>query len=143
MAPHSRRVSSGLALASSNTQKSSSTLVSNTARGEVPGVRSMQRMLGKLVESDDFERLAVRRRKEHRRSNARVQRLQPALGAHTPAVARPQAGELHFKTWRDEIVPLRSAEPQELVGDADTHRVRTPIAGPGVAVAVPIETGHR
>src|SRR4029453_14477084 len=103
----------------------------------------MQCMQGKLVDSHDFERLAVRRRKEHRRSNACVQRLQPALGAHTPTVARSQPGELQLEPGRGEIVTLRRAECQELVGDGDKNPVPTPNPGSGMSITVPIETGHR
>ncbi len=84
------------------------------------------------------------RRLEHDRGgHARFERLLPASRNDAPAIARLQPGEHPLRLGRDEVVPTRHRELQELLGHDGAHDVEADVRALGVAVPVAVEARHR
>ena len=89
-----------------------------------------------LGERDELERGGVRRLEDDGRSDARLERLLPARRDDAPAVAGPQAGEHPLRLRRDEVVPGRDRELEELLGHHRADDVEAEVRAGRVAVAV-------
>ena len=72
-----------------------------------------------------------------------LERLTPARGAETPAVAGLKAGKAELRPRRGKVVAPRFREGEELRRHLDAHRVQAQILGAGMAAARAIEPGDR
>ena len=107
------------------------------------GASLAERVRLEVRHRDELERRGVRRLEHDRRSDARLERLRPALGDDAPAVAGLEAREQPLRLRGHEVVPARAGEREELLGHDRADDVDADVAGAGPAVAVAIEPGHR
>src|SRR5947207_15337324 len=85
----------------------------------------------------------MRRFQDHRRSNARFERLLPAFHAEAPPIARQQAGKTKMRRRRGKIVSACSTEGQKLRGHLGAYDVNPDILAAGIAATVTKKTGQR
>lgn len=100
-------------------------------------------MLLEQGERHDFEGARVGGGKGHWCRDPCEQRFLPTGGAHAPAVAGLQAGEIVVGHRRGEVVAGGAAEGEKLGGDLDAHGVAAVVVGAGVAMAVAEKAGER
>lgn len=67
----------------------------------------------------------------------------PAQGAKTPAITRLEAGEIIFRSRRDEVIAGGQRESQKLIGDPGTDDMSAQIMVIRIAAAVPKKSGDR
>lgn len=100
-------------------------------------------MAAEVGQAGPLERTEVGGLEHHRRGDPGGQRLEPPIGADAPPVAGLEPGEADRGLGRREIVAVRPAEVEELLGDLGADHVGTEILGTGVATAVSVKTGER
>ena len=96
-----------------------------------------------VVEGDDVQRPLMGGGQHHRRGHPGLQRLPPAGGHHTPAVARRETGEHVFGHGGTQIVADGLLVVQEFGGHHRAHHVPADVLRSGGAPPVPVETGDR
>ena len=96
-----------------------------------------------IRERHELEGGGVRRLEHDRRRGPGLERFLPAGGDDTPAIAWLQAREHPLRLRRDEVVPARHGEREELLGHHRADRVEPEIDALGSAVAIPEVSGHR
>ena len=100
-------------------------------------------MVLEIVQRDDRERFFVRGREHHRRRDAGIERLAPASGAETSAIAGLQSGKTDFRLRRGQIVATFCGEGKKLDGHARADDMQPEILRTGVAAAVAVEARAR
>jgi hypothetical protein len=109
-------------------------------RAEV--LRDVNRILLQHSKIDYVERSDVSGCQYHWWSYTSLVGLKPALGNHTPPVARLQTRKPERWRRRDQVVADAPLLPQELRGDHCTHQMNGLIWSGGAA-AIAIEAGNR
>ena len=109
----------------------------------LPALIQIDRVPLEIVQRDDRERFFVRGREHHRRRDAGIERLAPASGAETPAIAGLQSGKTDFRLRRGQVVATFCGEREELCRHARADDVQTEIVRARVAAAVAEEAGAR
>ena len=95
-----------------------------------------------VAHRDELECGGMRRLEHDRRRDAGLERLVPALRDDAPAVSRLEPREHPLRLWRDEVVPARYRELEELLGHDRADHVESRIAA-RAAVPVAVEPRHR
>ena len=103
----------------------------------------MDRVAFEVGHRDELERRGMRRLEDDRSGHTRLERLLPAGGDDAPTVARAEPGEHPLRLRRDEIVPARYGELEELLGHDRADDVEARIDTARTAVPVAEEPGQR
>ena len=90
----------------------------------------------------DLECRLVGGGQHHRRGDARLQRLLPAVGAQAPAFARLQAREAVLRPRRAQVVAPRAAEGEEFYRHLGADDVDAEVVRAGVTAAGAVEAGQ-
>src|SRR5579859_4294901 len=105
--------------------------------------RDVHRVLLDRGQRDDLQAAFVGGGEHHRRGDAVAVGEQPVGRRHAPPVARHQPGKAERRDRGAQVVADAALVFEELGGDHRTDRVAPQVLRPGVAAAVPVETGHR
>src|SRR6516225_3732453 len=103
----------------------------------------IDRVAFEQLERDHLEGRLVRRRQPDLWRLAGLERLLPALGAQTPAIARLEAGKTECRNRCRQVVAGGFRERQKRRVDPGAHGMHPEILGSGVAAAVAVKSGHR
>jgi hypothetical protein len=105
--------------------------------------RQIDRRALEIGERAVTQRAFMGRAQHHARRLAGLECFLPARRAQAPAVAGLEAGKAIFRHRGREIVAARFGEFEKLRRRDDTDGVTADVVDPGVAAAVPVETGQR
>src|SRR5437762_11265208 len=94
-------------------------------------------------ERDIVEHALVRRLEDHARRASGFPGLDPAQHVQAPAVAVLQPAEAHLRPRRHQVVALRDAEFEELLGHLHVHEVSDAVVVVRSAAAVAEVAGER
>ena len=109
----------------------------------LPALIQIDRVPLEIVQRDDRERFFVCCREYDRRRDAGIERLAPASGAETPAIAGLQSGKTDFRLRRGQIVATFRGEREKLGRHARADDMQPEIFGTGVAATVAVKTRAR
>ena len=109
----------------------------------LPVLIQIDRVPLEIVQRDDRERFFVCCREHDRRRDAGIERLAPASGAETPAIAGLQTGKTDFRLRRGQIVATFRGEHEEFGGHARADDVQTEVVRTRVTAAVAEKAGAR
>src|SRR6267154_2705355 len=100
-------------------------------------------MSAQCLERAPLDGAGMRGGEMNRRRRARFERLLPARGAQTPAVAGLQTVEAVLGMGRAEVVALLEGESEELLRHPGAHEVHAGVGAVRAAAAVAHESGQR